>query len=56
MVIIQQHRYYMRFMYDYSCGKQALVERVRNVMYGNILLFSMLVVLMALLIFYGYHQ
>lgn len=56
IIILQQHRYYMGYMYDYSCGKQALVDHVRNVMYGNILLFSMMIVLMVLLLFHGNSQ
>ena len=48
-VIVQQHRTYRAY------AKSDRAEHLRHVMYGNVILFSMLVMLMILLVFYGWN-
>lgn len=51
-VIIQQHRYYVKFI---SSEDPDRAEHIRNVMYGNVILFSIMTMLMILLVFYGWN-
>lgn len=49
-VIVQQHRTYVNAAKDSDRA-----EHLRHVMYGNVILFSILVTLMVLLVFYGWN-
>lgn len=53
-VIVQQHRTYVNSVKD-SVNDSDGDEHLRHVMYGNVILFSILVTLMILLVFYGWN-